>query len=166
MLLSDLCLNGKGCMPVPPFWQLRSVGSLWRPLIRKPMLLFLLSGLFLLRYAQRTFLDSLLKEPPRGPVGISLAVGSLSLLRMRDLWSSRPAVCRSRSSCARHAGIDPLITTSSCRPAANRCGPYPGLHRPAPAVPTAPGPCDDWRSPVARAGRRRHPAERRVKVWR
>ena len=43
---------------------------------RKPMLLFLLSGLFLLRYAQRTFLDSLLKEPPRWSEGISPAVGN------------------------------------------------------------------------------------------
>ena len=53
-------------------------GKLVETTIRKPMLLFLLLGLFLLRYAQRTFLDSLLKEPPRSPVGISLAVGSLS----------------------------------------------------------------------------------------
>lgn len=32
---------------------------------RKPMLSFLLFGLFLLRYAQRAFLALLLKEPPR-----------------------------------------------------------------------------------------------------
>jgi hypothetical protein len=32
---------------------------------RNPMLLFLLFGLFLLRYAQRTFLSLLLNAPPR-----------------------------------------------------------------------------------------------------
>ena len=32
---------------------------------RKPILLFLLSGLFLFRLAQRAFLRLLLKEPPR-----------------------------------------------------------------------------------------------------
>jgi len=32
---------------------------------RKPLLSFLLFGLFLLRYAQRAFLASLLKDPPR-----------------------------------------------------------------------------------------------------
>lgn len=37
---------------------------------RKPLFLFLLSGLFLLRAAQRTFLSLLLKAPPRSTRGV------------------------------------------------------------------------------------------------
>ena len=72
MLLSCVCLNGKGVCPYRPF------GKSWKRVettIRKPMLLFLLLGLFLLWFAQRTFSDVLLNAPPRWSEGISPAVG-------------------------------------------------------------------------------------------
>jgi hypothetical protein len=38
---------------------------MWDATTRNPLFLFLLFGLFLLRYAQRTFLSLLLNAPPR-----------------------------------------------------------------------------------------------------
>jgi hypothetical protein len=74
MLLSYLRLNGKDGYPCRPFGNkfLKRVETTKR----KPMLLFLLLGLLLLRLAQRTFLDVLLNAPPRWSEGVSPAVGA------------------------------------------------------------------------------------------
>ena len=58
-------LDGRNSGPMPRRWPPRKCTPANTATTRNPLLLFRLSGLFLLRFAERQFLGWLFQEPPR-----------------------------------------------------------------------------------------------------
>ena len=82
---------------------------------RKPMLLFRLSAVFLLRFAERAFSGLLFQEPPRstrrqGAVQASGAIGRIEPPAPEDRMAQAPGVGMLRM---RHPGADAASTSSS-----------------------------------------------------
>ena len=85
---------------------------------RNPMLLLRLFGLFLLRYAQRTFLRLLLNEPPRTTrrLGTRPHNSGRSRVLSKELCTARPVpTAQQAADFGCHAGHVPVLTI--CQPA-------------------------------------------------